>query len=58
MFIKINGTFESEPLFSKERMNNTLTSGYFTILGNFSKYKDGVRLVSYMFNNLLSYVTY
>ncbi|GBC19604.2 hypothetical protein RIR_jg41870.t1 [Rhizophagus irregularis DAOM 181602=DAOM 197198] len=41
----INGTSESEPLFSKERINNTLTSGYFTILGYFSKYKEGVRLL-------------
>ncbi|CAI2163170.1 13482_t:CDS:10 [Funneliformis geosporum] len=41
----IHGTFEIEPLFSKERINNTLTSGYFTILGNFSKNKDGVRLL-------------
>ncbi|RIA92645.1 Rapamycin-insensitive companion of mTOR, N-term-domain-containing protein [Glomus cerebriforme] len=41
----INGTPESEPLFSKDRINSTLTSGYFTILGNFSKYKEGIRLL-------------
>ncbi|CAG8797835.1 18730_t:CDS:2, partial [Dentiscutata erythropus] len=39
----INGTFESEPLFSKERINSTLTAGYFTMIGVLSKFKDGVK---------------
>ncbi|CAG8523548.1 7861_t:CDS:10 [Ambispora leptoticha] len=41
----INGTVESEPLFSKERIETTLTSGYFTMLGVFSKSKEGVKLL-------------
>ncbi|KAI7903798.1 Rapamycin-insensitive companion of mTOR, N-term-domain-containing protein [Cokeromyces recurvatus] len=35
----------TEPIFSKERMENTLTCGYFAILGTFSKYKEGVRIL-------------
>jgi rapamycin-insensitive companion of mTOR len=34
-----------EPIFSKERMENTLTCGYFALLGTFSKYKEGVRIL-------------
>ncbi|KAG9304658.1 hypothetical protein G9A89_020222 [Geosiphon pyriformis] len=41
----IKGTVESEPLFSQERIGNTLTSGYFTMIGVLSKFKDGVRLL-------------
>ncbi|CAG8483702.1 13104_t:CDS:10, partial [Acaulospora colombiana] len=41
----IHGTFETEPLFSKERINNTLTSGYFTMIGVLSKFKDGIKLL-------------
>ncbi|CAG8659844.1 24353_t:CDS:10, partial [Cetraspora pellucida] len=38
----MNTGFESE-FFSKERINNTLTSGYFTMIGILSKFKDGVK---------------
>ncbi|KAI8394190.1 Rapamycin-insensitive companion of mTOR, N-term-domain-containing protein [Radiomyces spectabilis] len=41
----LNGDPETEPIFSKERMESTLSSGYFTLLGVFSKYKDGVRIM-------------
>lgn len=40
----MNAGFESE-FFSKERINNTLTSGYFTMIGILSKFKDGVKLL-------------
>jgi hypothetical protein len=36
---------ETEPIFSKERMESTLTCGYFALLGTFSKYKEGVRIL-------------
>ncbi|KAI9485740.1 MAG: Rapamycin-insensitive companion of mTOR, N-term-domain-containing protein [Benjaminiella poitrasii] len=39
------GDARTEPIFSKERMENTLTCGYFAILGTFSKYKEGVRIL-------------
>ncbi|KAI9307439.1 Rapamycin-insensitive companion of mTOR, N-term-domain-containing protein [Cunninghamella echinulata] len=35
----------AEPIFSKERMNNTLSGGYFTLLGVFTKHKEGVRIM-------------
>ncbi|CAH1758092.1 9203_t:CDS:10 [Entrophospora sp. SA101] len=41
----INGSFEAEPFFSKERLNVTLTSGYFKMLGVLSKFRDGVKLL-------------
>jgi hypothetical protein len=40
-----NNSQETEPIFSKERMENTLTCGYFALLGTFSKYKEGVRIL-------------
>lgn len=39
------GDSETEPIFSKERMESTLTCGYFALLGTFSKYKEGVRIL-------------
>ncbi|RCI05307.1 hypothetical protein CU098_010819 [Rhizopus stolonifer] len=39
------GDPETEPIFSKERMESTLTCGYFALLGTFSKYKEGVRIL-------------
>ncbi|KAI8088648.1 Rapamycin-insensitive companion of mTOR, N-term-domain-containing protein [Halteromyces radiatus] len=36
---------DTEPIFSKERMSNTLSGGYFTFLGVFTKHKDGVRIM-------------
>lgn len=41
----LKGDPETEPIFSKERMENTLSRGYFTLLGVFSKYKEGVRIM-------------
>lgn len=35
----------TEPIFSKERMTSTLSGGYFTLLGVFTKHKDGVRIM-------------
>ncbi|KAG0742053.1 hypothetical protein G6F57_008738 [Rhizopus arrhizus] len=43
--LKNNGQSETEPIFSKERMESTLTCGYFALLGTFSKYKEGVRIL-------------
>jgi large subunit ribosomal protein L17e len=40
-----NGVAESEPIFSKKRMLDTLTYGYLEMLGTLSKYKDGVELL-------------
>ncbi|KAL1921894.1 uncharacterized protein VTP21DRAFT_10536 [Calcarisporiella thermophila] len=34
-----------EPLFSRERMANTLTSAYFTFLGTLSKFQEGMRIM-------------
>lgn len=41
----LNGDPETEPIFSKERMESTLTCGYFALLGTFSKYKEGVHIL-------------
>lgn len=41
----LKGDPETEPIFSKERMENTLSCGYFTLLGVLSKHKEGVRLM-------------
>ncbi|ORX62115.1 hypothetical protein DM01DRAFT_1298682 [Hesseltinella vesiculosa] len=38
-----NNVQVADPIFSKERMVNTLTSGYFTLLGVLTKQKDGSR---------------
>ncbi|KAI9321769.1 Rapamycin-insensitive companion of mTOR, middle domain-containing protein [Dichotomocladium elegans] len=43
--LREGGNNEIEPIFSKERMENTLSCGYFTLLGVLSKYKEGVRLL-------------
>ncbi|RCH97274.1 hypothetical protein CU098_004610, partial [Rhizopus stolonifer] len=43
--LKNNGQTETEPIFSKERMENTLTCGYFALLATFSKFKEGVRIL-------------
>jgi rapamycin-insensitive companion of mTOR len=41
----LNGDPETEPIFSSERMESTLSCGYFTLLGTLSKFKDGVRIM-------------
>ncbi|ODO05811.1 hypothetical protein I350_04872 [Cryptococcus amylolentus CBS 6273] len=35
----------AQPLFSKDRIENTLTYGYFEMIGTMSKYWDGMRLM-------------
>ncbi|GAN00739.1 cytosolic regulator pianissimo [Mucor ambiguus] len=40
-----HGDQATEPIFSKERMESTLTCGYFALLGTFSKHKEGVRIL-------------
>jgi len=35
-------TAESEPIFSKKKVSDTLTYGYLEMLGTLSKYKEGV----------------
>lgn len=41
----LNGDPETEPIFSKERIEGTLSVGYFTLLGVFSKFKEGVQIM-------------
>ncbi|KAG0172866.1 hypothetical protein DFQ28_009870 [Apophysomyces sp. BC1034] len=43
--VPLSGGSETEPIFSKERMETTLSSGYLTLLGTFSKHKEGVRMM-------------
>ncbi|TFY70661.1 hypothetical protein EVG20_g2351 [Dentipellis fragilis] len=40
-----NGTPESDPIFSKKRVSDTLTYGYLEMLGTLSKYKEGIELM-------------
>ncbi|KAH9841656.1 Rapamycin-insensitive companion of mTOR, N-term-domain-containing protein [Rhodofomes roseus] len=40
-----NGAPTSDPIFSKRRMNETLTFGYFEMLGTLSKRKEGLELL-------------
>lgn len=40
-----NGTPESDPIFSKQRMTETLTYGYFDMLGTLSKHPEGIELM-------------
>ncbi|KAI0917225.1 hypothetical protein AcW1_007525 [Taiwanofungus camphoratus] len=40
-----NGAPISDPIFSKKRMQETLTSGYFEMLGTMSKRKEGLELL-------------
>ncbi|KAH9950606.1 Rapamycin-insensitive companion of mTOR, N-term-domain-containing protein [Amylocystis lapponica] len=40
-----NSTPISDPVFSKKRMHDTLTSGYFEMLGTLSKRKEGLELL-------------
>ncbi|RXW24422.1 hypothetical protein EST38_g1410 [Candolleomyces aberdarensis] len=46
------GVAESEPIFSKKRVADTLTYGYLEMLGTLSKYKDGVEILekNYIFS--------
>ena len=36
---------ELDPIFSKKRVEETLTSGYLDMLGVLSKHKDGIKLL-------------
>ncbi|KAG8214549.1 Rapamycin-insensitive companion of mTOR, N-term-domain-containing protein [Butyriboletus roseoflavus] len=40
-----NGTPESDPIFSKARISDTLTYGYFEMLGTLSKHPEGLELL-------------
>lgn len=40
-----NGAPESDPIFSKKRVSETLTYGYLEILGTLSKHKEGIVLM-------------
>ncbi|KAG9315833.1 Rapamycin-insensitive companion of mTOR, N-term-domain-containing protein [Chiua virens] len=40
-----NGTPESDPIFSKARLSDTLTYGYFEMLGTLSKHAEGLELM-------------
>ncbi|KII86754.1 hypothetical protein PLICRDRAFT_43412 [Plicaturopsis crispa FD-325 SS-3] len=40
-----NGAPESDPIFSKKRVAETLTYGYFEMLGTLSKHKEGIELM-------------
>ncbi|KAI0304497.1 Rapamycin-insensitive companion of mTOR, N-term-domain-containing protein [Multifurca ochricompacta] len=40
-----NGTPESDPIFSKKRVSDTLTYGYLEMLGTLSKHKEGIELM-------------
>ncbi|KAI0061413.1 hypothetical protein BV25DRAFT_1900415 [Artomyces pyxidatus] len=40
-----NGTPESDPIFSKKRVSETLTYGYLEMLGTLSKHKEGIELM-------------
>ncbi|KAI9458810.1 Rapamycin-insensitive companion of mTOR, N-term-domain-containing protein [Russula earlei] len=40
-----NGAPESDPIFSKKRVSETLTYGYLEMLGTLSKHKDGIVLM-------------
>lgn len=40
-----NGTSESDPMFSKYRVSETLTYGYFEMLGTLSKHAEGIELM-------------
>ncbi|KAK9759943.1 hypothetical protein K7432_016516 [Basidiobolus ranarum] len=41
----VYGSPEEEPMFSRERMEATLTSGYFTLLGTLCQHNEGVWLM-------------
>ncbi|KAF9242546.1 Rapamycin-insensitive companion of mTOR, N-term-domain-containing protein [Melanogaster broomeanus] len=40
-----NNTSESDPIFSKARVSDTLTYGYFEMLGTLSRHPDGIELM-------------
>ncbi|KAI0259840.1 Rapamycin-insensitive companion of mTOR, middle domain-containing protein [Gloeopeniophorella convolvens] len=40
-----NGAPESDPIFSKKRVSETLTYGYLEMLGTLSKHKEGIELM-------------
>ncbi|TDL23281.1 hypothetical protein BD410DRAFT_858667 [Rickenella mellea] len=40
-----NGSPDSDPIFSKKRVEETLTAGYLDMLGTLSKQKDGIELM-------------
>jgi rapamycin-insensitive companion of mTOR len=45
--VQFNGTQDSDPIFSKKRVAETLTYGYFEMLGALSKNREGVECVHF-----------
>ena len=43
---QFNATPPTDPIFSKQRMRDTLTSGYFEMLGVLSRRKEGLECVT------------
>ena len=43
--LQFNGVPDSDPIFSKKRVADTLTYGYLEMLGTLSKYKEGIEWV-------------
>ncbi|KAH7885334.1 Rapamycin-insensitive companion of mTOR, N-term-domain-containing protein [Phlebopus sp. FC_14] len=40
-----NGTLDSDPIFSKARISDTLTYGYFEMIGTLSKHPEGIEVL-------------
>jgi large subunit ribosomal protein L17e len=40
--LQFNGAPESDPIFSKKRVSETLTYGYLEMLGTLNKHKEGI----------------
>ena len=51
---QFNGTPSSDPIFSRRRIENTLTYGYLEMLGVLSKYPEGVECVPLVLQHCLS----
>lgn len=49
---KFNGQPDSDPIFSKKRVTETLTYGYLEMLGTLSKHKEGIEYVSFLIATL------
>lgn len=50
---QFNGVPDSDPIFSKRRVAETLTYGYLEMLGALSKFKDGIEWVCTIFGGLV-----
>jgi Rapamycin-insensitive companion of mTOR, middle domain len=45
MYLQFIGAPESDPIFSKKRVADTLTYGYLEMLGTLSKHEEGIKHV-------------